>query len=396
MKLKNIFLIIVAACLSLSFSSCSEKKKEENTAQQQIQYTCPMHPDILSDEPGICPICHMDLVPVTKSESPVLMLSDSQIKLANVKVMDIGSGSFQNQLEIKAKVVTNASGIEIISARYNGRVDQLYVKEIGQPIRKGQQLFKIYSDELLALQNDYLLNLKQQEEFPTESIYKKLTEAAKHKLILYGLSDGQIAKLRSNKKADPHITVYASTSGIVKEINLLEGAYINAGMSLFRIENPTSLWVEADVYPNELKNIKSGQKVQVIIPGFENEIINSTIEFINPQYNTGEQIITLRVPINNPALHFQEGMLAKVLLHKDQESEVLSIPVNAIVRHQHLKHVWVQTAKNTYEPRKVETDKENENFAVVKSGLKAGDQLVYSGAYLLYSEYKLKKGSLSF
>lgn len=162
-------------------------------------------------------------------------------------------------------------------------------------------------------------------------------------------------------------------------------------MALFRIENSNNLWVEADVYPHELKNIKTGQTIQVVIPGFEDQAIASKVDFINPQYNDAQQIVTIRASIKNPDLNFQEGMLAKVIINKAAENEVLSIPVDAIVRHQNQKHVWVQTEKNTYEPRKIETDKENENFAIVKSGLNSGEQIVYSGAYLLYSEYKLKK-----
>ncbi len=393
MKFRIYFSIIIAGLSLLNFS-CSEQKKEQPAAKQGIKYTCPMHPEIIRDEPGSCPICHMDLVPVTKTESPVLMLSDSQIKLANIKTMTVGSGTFQNQMEIKGKIVTDANGIEIISARYNGRVDRLYVKEIGSPVQKGQKLYSIYSEELLALQTDYLLNLKQQDEFPNESIYKKLTEAAKHKLALYGWSETQIAQLKSRKKTDALLTVYAPISGIVKEINLIEGSYINTGMALFRIENSNNLWVEADVYPHELKNIKTGQTIQVLIPGFEDQAIASKLDFINPQYNDAQQIVTIRASIKNPDLNFQEGMLAKIIINKAAENEVLSIPVDAIVRHQNQKHVWVQTEKNTYEPRKIETDKENENFAIVKSGLNSGEQIVYSGAYLLYSEYKLKKGHL--
>lgn len=393
MKFRIYFSIIIAS-LSLLNLSCSEQNKEQPIAKQDIKYTCPMHPEIIRDKPGSCPICHMDLVPVTKTENPVLMLSDSQIKLANIKTMTVGSDSFKNQMEIKGKIVSDASGIEIISARYSGRVDQLYVKEIGSPIQKGQKLYRIYSEELLALQNDYLLNLKQQEEFPNESIYKKLTEAAKHKLLLYGLSETQIVQLKSRKKSDALLTVYAPASGIVKEINLIEGVYVDAGTALLRIENPNSLWVEADIYPHELKNIKIGQTVQVIIPGFEDKAISTRLDFINPQYNDAQQIVTVRAPIKNPNLDFQEGMLAKVIVNKTSEKDVLSIPVDAIVRHQNQKHIWVQTQKNTFEPRKVETDKENENFAIIKSGLKSGEQVVYSGAYLLYSEYKLKKGNL--
>ncbi|MFD1628420.1 efflux RND transporter periplasmic adaptor subunit [Pseudopedobacter beijingensis] len=397
MKAFNIFVFSLTLILFACQSNPEQQQDDSHSHHQETKsYTCPMHPEIISDKPGSCPICGMDLVPVTKTDNPVLMLSEGQIKLANIKVQQVGAGNFKNKVELEGKLVTDANQVEIVSSRFKGRVDHLYLKEIGVPIHNGQALFSIYSEELSSLQNDYLLAIKQHEEFPNETIYKKLGESAVHKLKLFGFNEKQIGQLKSSGKTNPTITVYAKTSGIVKEINVFEGAYIDAGSPLFRVENSGSLWVEAAVFPYEIENIKTGTPVQISVSGYNDKPIFTQVDFISPQLNNNQQTITIRAKINNSDLKYQEGMLAKLTINKINEQDVLTIPTNAVIRDQHYQHVWIQTDQHTFEPRKVIIDKENEFVVTLKEGLKNGEKVVYSGAYLLYSEYKLKKGALNF
>lgn len=366
---------IVLAILVISFASCS------NSSEQHEQHNHTLHRAETT---------------ASKPEKASLMLSNSQIILANIRTQKTGTDNYSGTTSLKGVLQANPEATEVIASRYNGRIERLFIREIGIPVAKGAALFSIYSEELMALQQDYLLNLKQQESFPTETVYKKLTLAAYNKLKLYGFSDRQIETLEKNNKPDAKITVYAPSSGIVKEINVVEGGYVSEGNPLFRIENLQNLWLEAEMYAGDFKTVKTGQKMIVYVNGYEDSPIETKIDFISPQFNANTQTITIRAAVNNKSGYFQPGMFAQAMLTSSVSSDILKLPVNAVIRDEKTQHIWIKTAENTFEPRLVKTGKEDEESVLIESGLNPGDEVVVSGAYLLYSEYKLKKGNLQF
>lgn len=380
--------------LSVGIISCGDSKKQAHEHHEQT-FTCPMHPDVIKNEMGICPICHMDLVPVKSStKSSELMLSDDQIKLANIKTLKIEKGGYNNTTQLKGVLQISPLSTNIISSRFTGRIEQLFFKETGLNVKAGQAIFSIYSEELLTLQKDYLLNIKQQEAFPNEIIYSKLTEAARKKLSLYGYNLKQIQNLSATKKLNPRITVFAEKGGIIKEINVSEGQYISEGSPAFILENLNILWLEAEVYPDEAKNIKVGQMVKVAVNGFENEPVNAKVAFISPQMQENSQVVIIRASISNPEQKYHAGMYASILLSSTNKNNIVKLPVNAVVRDEMHNQIWIRTGNNTFEPRYIELGEENENSIVITKGINPGDEIVVSGAYLLYSEHKLKKGTL--
>jgi Cu(I)/Ag(I) efflux system membrane fusion protein len=396
MEMKNnIKIFIILMMLSVGIVSCGESKKQTHEHHEQT-FTCPMHPDVVKNEMDICPICHMDLVPVNKngSKNNELMLSDDQIKLANIRTLKIEKDGYESTTQLKGVLKLNPLSTVIISNKFAGRIEQLYFKETGINIKAGQAIFSLYSEELLTLQKDYLLNIKQQEAFPNEAIYSKLTAAAKKKLLLYGYTNKQIQNLSSTKKLDPKITVLAEKGGVIKEINVNEGQYVAEGSPAFIVENLNTLWLEAEVYPNEVKNIKVGQTVKVSVNGYKSEPVNAKVDFISPQLQENSQVALIRASIPNPDQKYQAGMYANISLSDASKEDIIKLPVNAVVRDEMHHQIWIRTGNNTFEPRYVELGEENENAIVVTKGINSGDEIVISGAYLLYSEHKLKKGTL--
>ena len=160
-----------------------------------------------------------------------------------------------------------------------------------------------------------------------------------------------------------------------------------------KIEGYNSLWVEADVYPAEASNIKVGQAVKVVIPGWEDQSQNMTVQFINPAFQSGSQLMQIRGTISNPNNQWQPGLQANILLPVKSTGSVLALPVDAVIRDGKGMHVWVEESKGKFVPRLVKTGMENENTVEIIEGLKEGEKVVITGAYLLYSEYVLKKGA---
>ncbi len=379
-------LILVVALFAISCSDASNAKHDHSTSEK-VTYTCPMHPQIVDDKPGSCPICGMDLVKVQDTNADEIVLDDNQIKLANIKTQEMEAGAYQNTTLLNARVVSNPESTFVVSSRFKGRVDKLYQQEIGASVKKGAPLYQIYSEELLALQKEYLLNKKLQTEFPSESIYKKLTDGSKSKLQLFGLSNNDIAKIKDNMQ-EAHITVYAQESGVITAIAIAEGQYVTEGIPVFTLENLNKIWIEADLYALEGKNIKINDPITIEINGNQH---GAKVEFLSPQLNSNSQIIALRSSITNQNQQYFPGMKASVTLNSNTRKDALTLPVNAVIRTEKGAYVWLKS-DHGFVRKAVEIASENEDKVLLKDSLATGGALVISGAYLLESEYKLRTG----
>lgn len=379
--------VLLAACSDKSAGGGAATKGEEKT------YTCPMHPQIVQKKPGTCPICGMDLVPFDRNnKDESLQLMENQAALANISTITVGAGDLSAYTQLNGRLAINPEQTEFISSRVPGRVEELYVRETGVPVRKGQPLYKIYSEQLASLQQEYLVALAQATEFPNEVNFKQIFEAARQKLVLYGMPDAAIRSIETNKRSHPFVTYYSPASGVVAELLVTEGQYVGEGSSIMRLEGYGNLWVEADVYPAEIPKVSRGQQVKVVVPGWEDQPQTMTIEFLTPAFQSGRQVTQIRGTIPNPNNQWQPGLQAFVLLPSKTTGKALTLPVDAVIRQQRGTHVWIETEKGKYIPRMVTTGMETFDRIEITAGLKEGDKVVATGAYLLYSEYVLKKG----
>jgi len=396
-RVKTIIFSCFLVSLIIGAIGCSgEKKTTDKTADKAKQtYTCPMHPQVVKHEMGTCPICAMDLVPFEKnSDNKSIKLDAQRQLLANIATIRIGDATnVQTQSVLNGRLVVNPEQSNYISAKIAGRVEQLYVRETGVPVKKGQALYQLYSEQLAALQQEYLMALAQQQQFADDKLEQQLVASAKQKLLLYGQTEKQLQQLVKTKQKSPYVTVYATQSGTVAELNLTQGQYVSEGGTIMRLEGYQQLWVEADLYPNEAKQIKQGQRLKVLVNGWEDQPQWMTVDFINPSLQGGTQLTQIRGSITNVNAQWQPGLQVKVLLSEAEKStKGLTLPVDAVIRDGKGEHVWVKTGKDSFEPKSIVTGTTNQDKVIITSGLVAGDEVVSTGAYLLYSEYVLKRG----
>lgn len=393
LPIANYFLPI-AFCLLLIFSACKGKKKIA-AQNPDVFYTCSMHPQVMQERPGNCPICGMKLISVEKKKgtnADAIMLSDQQIQLGNIQVDTIGKGNIGNETTLTATLNIDETKTETVSARVSGRIDKLYFKSEGDYIRKGQKLYDLYSEELNNAKQEYLLALEKRETLDNSIIdFRQLVQAAKNKLLLWGMSESQINELTTIKKTSILTPFYSTASGYITRLESHEGDYVTEGGTIVRLTNLSSLWVEAQVYTSQLSEIDRNGTATVQLPDIGKEVTGQ-IQFVNPEINPNIRINLIRITVPNQDNQLRPGMPAYVVL-KNLRHNSLTLPVGSVIRSEKMNMVWIQIDKNTFKSIMVKTGLESDDRIEIKSGLKEGDAVVTTGAYLLNSEYIFKKGA---
>jgi Cu(I)/Ag(I) efflux system membrane fusion protein len=328
-----------------------------------------------------------------KTESTgALMLSDSQIILANITTEKVSLKPISQTIQLNSKLVVDEERSEVISSRITGRIERLFIKETGRLVKRGEPLYELYSETLLTLQREYLLALDQFELLgKNETRYESFVKAAEQKLKLYGLSISQVEELAKTKKINERVIFQSPASGIVIDINVSEGQYINEGTALYRLEDISQLWLEAELYPEEIKLVKQGEKVIVKVSGYEDPV-EAVITFLSPEYRLNTQIVVVRASIKNSDMDLKPGMQAQVSFANTVKSS-LAVPSDAVIHDQMGSLLFIRTSDHTFVPRIVKTGVENFNSIEITEGLMEGDDVVVTGAYLLYSELILKNGT---
>lgn len=378
----------------LLVSACKEAHEKQGAQSSSQSYTCSMHPQIVQDRPGQCPICGMELVAIDNTHQEAqLTLSESQQTLANITTITMGDDVIANDKRLNGRLVTDPRGTVWVSSRVPGRIEKLFVRQTGVPVKKGEPLYTIYSEQLASLQQEYLVAAAQAIAFSNNIKFQQIEKAARRKLLLYGQTDAQITRLAAAQQTSPYITYTAEINGVCAEVPVTQGQYVEEGGLILRLEGYESLWVEADIYPAEAAAVKIGQALQVSIPGSDREQQSMKVEFIAPALQPGSQLMQLRGTITNSHGWLRPGMQANVILPGNSRKQVLTLPADAVLRSGRGTHVWVQTGKGSFAPRRVSIGAEGERNVEITQGLQAGEQVVVTGVYLLDSEYKLKRGA---
>lgn len=391
---RTLLFFLMASVFFVSLQSC--KQKQTTVADVNTFYTCSMHPQIMEPHPGKCPICAMKLIPVTKDNTPgadEIKLSDQQIQLGNVRVDTIGKQIMNNETLLNAILNFNQQKLVSVSSRVMGRVDVLYHKNIGDYIKKGSPLLEIYSEELNNAKQEYLIAIERRNALDNSVInFDQIIESAKTKLLLWGMSENQINELVKTKNTKQTTRVYSKESGYITSINVREGDYITEGGLIVQLADLSSLWAEAQIYTSQFAQLNIGGNVTVGFPDFPGKLITGKIDFANPEIDPEKRLNLIRVTIPNTSGQLKPGMQAYVII-KGQQTNSLSLPMDAVLRTGNSTTVWVQTGVNTFKNKMVTTGVETNERIAITDGLQPGEVVVTSGAYLLNSEYIFKNGA---
>jgi membrane fusion protein, copper/silver efflux system len=387
--MKNLCLLFATVFILFS---CEPKHAHVNN---DVLYTCSMDPQVVSDKPGKCPICGMQLTPVNKStveNSDDIELSDQQILLGNIRTDTIQKSRIGSYLDLLGTLTTNPAQTVSVNARVMGRIEKLYFKAPGDYIAKKAPVYEIYSEELNSAKQEYIAALKRKTLFKDQSIvdFNQLTEAVANKLRLSGMTEAQISQLASLDKAPLTTTYYAPEGGYVTSINATEGGYVMEGETVLQVTDLSALWAEAQIYASQLFKVPAN--AVAIVHAGTGEPVEGKIEFTNPELSESSRINILRIAVPNSGNRLKPGMSVNIRVQSSQVNS-WTLPTSAIIQGEHGATVWMQTGKNRFRSKMVTTGMESSGLTEIVSGLNEGDVLVVSGTYLLNSEYVFKKGA---
>ncbi len=383
------------ACIILIMASCqSTTDNNHHTKTHDIYYTCSMDPQIMENKPGKCPICKMELTPVSREQlqSNGLKLSTEQIRLANIKTEKISFGYLQQEIFATGTVIENENNVHFINAKVEGRIDKLYFKTKGASIQEGQVLYEIYSEMLASTQSEWINNRKLLIQNPNDNLLKTIRTNINNKLLLWGITESQIKQLDHIDRPLIPFPIKSTVSGIIRAVRISEGNTIMEGQPLIELTAYKSLWIDAQFYPDETAQIHSGNSVAVFIEGLSNEPIQGKVVQILPQVAPYSTIHIVRILITNFNSLVRPGMQANIAWHKEGK-KTLIIPSNAVLREAKGNTVWIKNKEGVYEPKMIHLGNVSGSKAEVLHGLEEGDEVVISGAYLLQSDYIFKKGN---
>ena len=353
-------------------------------------YTCSMHPSVHAHAPGTCPVCSMTLTPVLRSDeqSGVVRIDEARLRAIGVRTERAARAPLTIDLRAVGKLTYDETRLQDVVLKVGGYVSGLRITATGQPVRKGEALFQLYSPELYAAEQDYLVARSSRDALGAGR-GDALVRAAQTRLALLGLSAEQIDTVAATGAPIEKLTFSAPASGHVIEKNVVEGAAIRAGDRVFRIAALDRVWVEAEVFEADLGRIANGQPATIALSYLPGRTFDGKVTFVYPYLDPGSRTGRVRIELPNAGLELKPDMYASVTFHLVLPDR-LQIPTSAILYTGPRRIVLVDLGGGRIAPREVQIGARSGERAEVLSGLAEGDAVVSAGNFLIAAESRIR------
>ena len=429
----------------------SEETGRKQVPEEKKQYTCSMHPFIVTDEPGACPICGMTLVPVKSTEaaagtgekkerkvkywvapmdpnyrrdepgkSPMGMdlvpvyeeeggetgtirVDPNTIQSIGVRTASVTVGELVKTIRTVGRVTYDEKRIRTVNAKIGGWIEKLYVNTTGEEVRKGAPLMELYSPDLVSAQQEYLIARRHFEgvkNSPFPDVVKSaqdLLDSARKRLVYWDVSDAQVAELTRTGTVRKTLVLHSPFHGVVVNKAAFDGSKVMPGMELFRIADLSRVWVQGDIYEYELPWLSVGVPATVTLDYLPGKTYQGRVTYVYPYLEGKTRTATIRVELSNPGGVLKPDMYAHIELRPRVGKKTVLVPSEAVIRSGIRNVVFVVKGEGRFEPREVRLGLEGEEGVVqVLSGLAGGENVVVSSQFLLDSESSLKEALKKF
>ncbi len=357
---------------------------------ETVLYTCGMHPEVISKEPGSCPICGMTLTLKKTGAGSSGMISIDPTTRQNMGLVTtpVAYGALSKKVRAFGNVTIADPSHFDVNLKVGGWIEKLYVNETGEKVFKGQPLLEIYSPELVSAQREYLTALAGSE---TTDNLKRLLELSESRLRNWDITNDQLSDLRESREVKRTMLIRAPSDGFVITKNVNEGTEVAPGTVLFEIADLSTVWVRAYVYEQDLPYVSLNQKAQVTTPGLPGRTFDSRVVYVSPTLNPKGQV-EIRLEMTNSDFSLKPQMYAEVELQHRSLHAALLVPRSAVINSGTRQIVYVASNDDTFEPRTVTTGAVDGNDMIeILSGIGDGERVVTSGQFLLDSESRLSE-----
>ena len=387
--MKKIIIIILALIVGLGlgwvFFAGNTPKSTHNHSEDTAEFwTCSMHPNVRSQEPGDCPLCGMDLIPAKSGGSEVdnsaITLSDNQIRIANISTIVVGSSSGNSFVTLSGKIGIDERKKFTQPSHFSGRVEQLYVNYTGAEVSNGQKIASIYSPELVLMQRELLSAYKEKESNP--DLYNSIVRKLKRKKI----HDEQIKKIIESGEVEERFDLHAHNSGVVTNLFINAGDHLSMGDPIVELANLNNLWVEFDAYESDLAEVAIGDMIEFEVPAYPNKKFKSRINYIDPLINNETRTAKVRGSISNSSGLLKPEMLVSGTVNSSSDSESIIIPKSAVLWTGERSLVYVKvpnTDEHIFEARVVKLGKLTDSGYPILEGLRNGEEIASNGTFTI-------------
>ncbi|MBK6949188.1 MAG: efflux RND transporter periplasmic adaptor subunit [Haliscomenobacter sp.] len=355
------------------------------TKDAATEYTCSMHPQIRQSEPGICPLCEMDLTPVesgNEDQPTLLVMTDEAIRLAQIQTTRVGSGTGSGKrISLSGKIMADERRITVQTAHIPGRIEHLSVAFTGEQVKKGQPLARLYSPALINAQRELL------EAIRLKGGNSELAEAARTRIRYWKLPEDFIQKVEQTGQVQKEVWVKADQSGVVSARKVALGDYVEEGMPLFELTDLRRVWALLEAYESDLPHIRVGDAVEITTPAAPGKLYKARVAFIDPLLDAESRTVAIRAELENPVGLFKPEMFVQgTLVASRAGKSALIVPKSAVLWTGKRSVVYVKVPNApvpSFEFREVELADATHSGYLVLSGLEAGEEVVTEGAFAI-------------
>ena len=395
LKLISLFILSLAivGCAASFLTGCGRSSSATAGSEEAHKtiYTCGMHPQVVQDTPGNCPICGMKLTQNKAGAAASQAIAVDPVTTQNMGIRTalVTRGPLRRTIRTVGAIDYNETAMEDVTTKFKGWIERLYVDATGQQVHRGDPLFEIYSPELYSAQREYLLAIEPGTNSPDGA---SLKGSALNKLRFLDISAGQIAELERTGQPTKTLRILAPMDGFVLEKMVVQGQMVDPGMKIYRLADLGLVWVQAQIYEQDLAYLKLGQEATVTLSYLPDREFRGRVTYIYPNVDEKTRTARVRMEFHNPGYFLKPGMFATVQVASELDPSVLLVPDMAILRSGEKNTVFVALEAGKFEPRAITLGPQAENgMYQVLSGLKDGEQIVTSGQFMLDSESQLRE-----
>ncbi|UCF66101.1 MAG: efflux RND transporter periplasmic adaptor subunit [Acidobacteriota bacterium] len=393
----------------------AEHAGHSEQAGPDVVYQCPMHPEVLEPEPGSCPICKMDLVAVepaagsvqreAASGGSIVEIDPAQVQNIGVVTAPAEESDIAQTSETVGFVDYNTENITWVTTKFAGWIEKVRINYVGQEVERGEPLFDIYSPELVSTQEEYLRALDYRSSLASttrpEVIEQadSLLRATRERLAYWDIDNEQIEELERTRTVQRRLVVNSPSSGVITHLmqGALEGLDVKPGMELYKIADLSTVWVHADVFERDLRWLREGQKATISFPNDAATRHVGKVLFLYPEVSRDTRTLRACLEVRNPQTRLRPGMYADVVIQGPPIRGATVVPGSAVIRSGARNLVFVALGEGRFEPREVTLGiKASDEHLQILDGISPGERVVVQAQFLLDSESRLQEAIAKF